>query len=121
MRGKVNEGPGRLLGGDGAAPTAGYPPHVPTSCTPHLLPLREQTLPADRELGEKGESEKEVSLGSTVCCFAKAAECVLAASSQVGPAAGENALLSGCGFCRIKTRALVAPLGPPLAAVLTSF
>ena len=61
---EVNQCPGPLLGGDGAAPTAGYPPLIPTPRTPHPPPLRGRPLLADREPGKKGGGEMEVSLGS---------------------------------------------------------
>lgn len=58
---EVNQCPDRLLGGGGAAPTAGYPPLVPTPCTPRL---RGRPLQANGEPGKKGRGEMEVSLGS---------------------------------------------------------
>lgn len=58
---EVNQCPDRLLGGGGAAPTAGYPPLVPTPCTPRL---RGRPLQANGEPGKKGGGEMEVSLGS---------------------------------------------------------
>ena len=61
---EANQCPGRLLGGDGAAPTAGYPPLVPTPCIPHPPPLRGRPLPAGGQPGKKGVGEMEVSLGS---------------------------------------------------------
>lgn len=115
---EVNQGPGRLLGGDGAAPTAGYPPPVPTPCTPHPPTAPGRPLPADGEPGEKGGGEMEVILGSYCWPPEKAAECVLPAHSRAGPATGENAWLSGCRLCRAKARACIAPLGPPLVALL---
>lgn len=114
---EVNQCSGRLLGGDGAAPTAGYPPLVPTPCTPHPPPLRGQPLPADRQLGDKGGGEMEVRFGSYCSPPEKAAECVLAAHSCAGPATGENAWLSGCRLCRAKERACIALLGPPFVAL----
>ena len=61
---EVNQCPGRLLGGDGAAPTAGYPPLVPTPCTRHPPPLWGRPLQANGEPGKKGGGEMEVSSGS---------------------------------------------------------
>lgn len=96
-------------------------PFGPRSLHPTSPTAPGAPLPVDRKSVEKGGGETAVSLGTTVCLPGKAAEYVPAACSGAGPAAAENAPLSGCGFCRVKTRTCVAPLGPPLAAVLASF